>query len=111
MSRELTESDIFVLLANRRRRLALRVLRESSTPLPAGELSDRIAKREYEEPTVNDRRSIYLSLYHDHLPRLDEAGVAVYDEDEGSVAPGLNFDSITRALREVNRQDLPWSDE
>jgi len=51
----------------------LRVLRESSTPLPAGELSDRIAKREYEVPTVNDRRSIYLSLYHDYLPRLDDA--------------------------------------
>lgn len=111
MSRELTESDTFVLLANRRRRLALRVLRASSTPLPAGELADRIAEREYEEPTVNDRRSIYLSLYHNHLPRLDDAGVVVYDETEGTVAPGLNFDSITRALSDVNSQDLPWSDE
>lgn len=111
MPRELTESDVFVLLANRRRRLALRVLRESATPLAQGELADRIAEREYEEPTVNDRRSIYLSLYHNHVPRLDDAGVVVYDETEGTVAPGLNFDRITRVLHEVNRQDLPWSDE
>lgn len=110
MTHELTESDIFVLLADRRRRVLLRILQETSTPLTIGEVSDRIGDREYENPTVNERRTVYLSLYHHHLPRLDEAAVIAYDGAEGTVAPGLNFDSLVRVLEEVTERELPWSD-
>lgn len=111
MSRELTESDIFVLLAKRRRRLLLRVLRESTTPLTAMELAERIGNREYEAPTAEDRHTVHLSLHHNHLPRLDDAEVVVFDANEGTVAPGLNFDTLVRVLDEVNEGDLPWTDE
>lgn len=107
MPPEPLESEILVLLAKRRRRLLLRVLQESSTPLTPRELADRIGKREHENPTDTDRRTIHLSLHHNHLPRLEEAGVIVYD---GTVTPGLNFDSFIHVLGEVTERERPWSD-
>lgn len=102
---------MFVLLAKRRRRQLLRILWESTTPQTARELAERIGEREYESPSIKDQRLIYLSLYHSHLPRLDEADVIVYDEDEGTVVPDVNFDSLVRVLERVGTQDKPWSDE
>ena len=110
MSREPAESDVFVLLAKRRRRLALRVLQESSTPLTAMELARRIGDREDGSSSATDVTAIYLSLYHNHLPRLAEADVVSYDVDEGTVYPGLNFDALVRVLEGVSDRDLPWSD-
>lgn len=110
MSSTLPESQILVLLAKQRRRLLCRVLRESTTPLPAGELADRIAEREFETPTPADRRTVYCSLHHNHLPRLDEADVVAYEATEGSVAPGLHFDCVMDVLGEVTDRERPWSD-
>lgn len=111
MPEEPPEPDIFVLLANRRRRLLLRVLREASTPLSTAEVAERIVERECENPSTGDRRAVYLALHHDHLPRLDDAGVITYGEDEGAVAPAVNFDTVVRVLEGVTERDLPWSDQ
>ena len=111
MPQELSESDTFVLLAKRRRRLALRVLQESISPLGATELAERIAVREFEDPSSEETTTVYLSLYHNHLPRLAGADAVTYDSDEGTVYPGLNFDALVRMLERVNERDLPWSDE
>lgn len=110
MPRELTESDVFVLLTNRRRRALLEVVRESSTPLSTTRIAERIGERECTDPSDEDRRAIYLSLYHHHLPRLDEADVVVYDADEGTVTPGLNFDDLVGVLDEVSERNLTWAD-
>lgn len=106
----MAESEIFVLLANRQRRLLLRVLQESTTPLRTITLAKRMAERAYENPTVEDRRTIYLSLYHNHLPRLEEADVIVHHGDEGTIVPDVNFDDVVRILESAHEQDLPWSD-
>lgn len=105
MEPELTEPDICVLLAKRHRRLLLRILRESGASLTTVELANRIAERAYEHPSASDQRNVYLALYHDHLPRLEEAGVIVYDESEGTVAPDRNFDRLVRFVEEANGRD------
>ena len=104
-----TESDIFALLAKRRRRSALRILRESSTTLTAIELSHRIAMREHERPTTDEIRAIHLTLYHNHLPRLHEAGVLEFDPVQGTVSPGEHYGTLIDFLEEVTVEDLPWS--
>lgn len=111
MEPELTEPDIFVLLAKRERRLLLEALWRSTPPLTTVELANRIAERTYERPSSEQQRDVYLELYHNHLPRLEEADVIVYDEKDGRVAPDRNFDRLLRFVEEANEQRLSWSDE
>ena len=111
MSNEMLESDVFVLLAKRRRRLALQVLQRSTTPLQVSLLAERIGDYEHENPTAEDVRTICLTLYHVHLPKLEEASVISCDRNEGTVHPGLNFQRLIRALEAVTEADMPWSDQ
>lgn len=111
MSENITESDIFVLLAERRRRLAIEVLRQASSPISVETLADRIGHREYQNPSAEQLRTIYIALYHVHLPRLEDADVVRYDRDGGTVYPGRNFDALVRVLAETTDRDEPWSDD
>lgn len=111
MPTDLSEPEMFVLLSKQRRRQLIKILHESSTPLTAIELAKRIAAREGENPTTDDLRTIHLSLYHNHIPRLEEADVVEYDEKMGTVRPGRNFRVPLRFLENVREMDLPWSDE
>lgn len=110
MPEELPESDMFVLLAKRRRRLALEVIQESQSTLPTEELANRLVDREFENATADDVQSVCLTLRHNHLPRLDESNVVEYDAAEGTVHPGVNFDTLLRVLERARAEDLAWSD-
>lgn len=110
MHEELPESDMFVLLAKRRRRLALEILQESPSALTTEELTNRLVDREFENATVDDVQSVRLTLHHNHLPQLDESNVVDYDAAEETVHPGVNFDSLLRILERARARDLAWSD-
>lgn len=111
MTRDAPESKIFVLLAERRRRLIIEILQESTTPITIAELAKRIGKREYENPTSEANQSIYLTLYHNHLPRLAEADVVEYNQKKGTVHPGINFDTLFRMIERAEEMDLSWTGE
>ncbi|MDS0473864.1 hypothetical protein [Natrinema sp. 1APR25-10V2] len=111
MSQKLSESDIFVLLSKRRRRLILRILRESTTPLSTTELANRVGEAEQENPSNEDLCHVSLALSHNHLPRLDEADVVSHDRNDATVHPGSNFGILVRVLERVDERELPWSDE
>jgi hypothetical protein len=110
MPSELTESDILVLLSERRRRILLRILQESNAPLSLDEVANRIAERTPPRPTEAGRGNVRLSLHHNPLPRLAEADAIVYDESEGTVVPGPNFDILVRTLEKTTERERPWSD-
>lgn len=105
MPAELTETDVFVLLSKRRRRLALRILQEYTTPLTVRELTELIGECEYEDPSADSLHAIHISLSHNHLPRLEQADIVEYDRDGGTVSPGLNFDVLTDALEGMSGSD------
>lgn len=111
MPTKLPESESLILLAKRRRRILLRILSESSTPLSIEELAERIGERESEDLTTNQHDSIRISLYHNHIPRLEEAEVILYDEEADTVAPYQNFDSLVHVLESMTAEDLPWSSD
>ena len=100
---DLSESDAFALLAHRRRRLLLRLLQDYSTPFSLAELATLVAECEYENPSVDLRRVVYVSLYHTHLPKLEEAGVILHDPDRGTVTEGPTFDVLVDVLAGTNR--------
>lgn len=104
------ESKIFALLAKRRRRRLLRALEAADPPLRASELAELIAERADADATQDDRRQIYISIHHNHLPRLEAADVVAYDEETETVEPDLHFERLVRVLDEADERDLPWSD-
>jgi DNA-binding transcriptional ArsR family regulator len=85
----LSKDDVFSLLSNRRRRLALHYLRRSSGSASVRELSRQIAAWENgveaDELTYKQRKRVYTSLHQTHLPKLDDSAVVAYDRDRGTV--------------------------
>lgn len=83
--------EAFGLLANRRRRLLLEVMRTYGEPLTLPDAAEEVAVRETGRPIPNispERvHEIYLSLYHDHLPRLVDADLLEYDQERDMVTP------------------------
>jgi len=74
---------VYHLLSNQRRREAIECVRSRAEAVAVRELSEVIAAAETgESPPPRDvRESVYASLHQTHLPKLDDAGVVVYDRD------------------------------
>lgn len=79
------------VLAERRRRLTLRVVREHDEALTLPDVADEVAVRENGCPLTElsgeTVAEIYISIYHDHLPRLVELGLLEYDQRRDLVSP------------------------
>ena len=86
-----TVDEAFGLLADERRRLLLSVMRTYGEALTLPDAAEEVAVREtgQQVPNISAERvhEIYLSLYHDHLPRLVEAGLLEYDQERDLVTP------------------------
>lgn len=85
----LSDDDVFEVLYNRRRRDVLRYMREHDGTATVGELAEYIAAKE-NDTTVQqlssyERKRVYVGLYQNHLPMMDDVGVADYDKDRGTV--------------------------
>ena len=86
-----TVDEAFGLLADQRRRLLLSVMQTYGEALTLPDAAEEVAVRETGEqvPNISPERvhEIYLSLYHDHLPRLVDAGFLEYDQERDLVTP------------------------
>ncbi len=85
-------SDALQLLSVRRRRVTLRVVREYDDELTLPDLAEEVAIRESHKPipeispeTVTE---VYISLYHDHMPRMVDTGLLEYEQERDLVSPG-----------------------
>ena len=86
---ELTASDLHSLLAVERRRLVLDILTGTTSTVELDNLATMIAKRE-DGSDAADKDTIErvtIELHHNHLPRLDDAGLVSYDPDSYTVDP------------------------
>lgn len=77
-------SRAFSVLANTRRRQAIRYLGRHRS-LSLATLADGVAEREADAPLreVDEGtvREVYLSLYHTHVPKLEDADIVAYDQE------------------------------
>ena len=82
--------EVMRALAAQRRRLLLEVLlthdQELTLPDAAEEVAQREANRSITELSAERIANVYISLYHDHLPRLVDAGLLEYDQEHDLVA-------------------------
>lgn len=85
----ITQGDVFEVLCNRRRRRVVAYLQECGGKATAGELAEVIAAAEEGIPVDRvssaERKRVYVSLYQNHLPVMDDASVVDYDADRKTV--------------------------
>ncbi|NHX35162.1 MULTISPECIES: DUF7344 domain-containing protein [Halolamina] len=95
----LPESEIYEVLANRRRRATIQQLSDGVYPttIELHELSEAVAAAEAgtSPPPRALRESVYSSLHQTHLPKLEELGVVRYDRETAEV-------SLQPRARDVN---------
>jgi hypothetical protein len=100
---------VFEMLGNRRRRYVVFYLHEAGGPVHLEALAEQIAAWIEGVPIERLSRevyqSVYVSLYQSHLPKLAEAGVIEYDEEEKHVRPSdrlREFGPVFDATRSGN---------
>lgn len=81
---------VFESLSSPRRRCTLACLHEHVTPMPLDQLAGKIAAWELHAPIEdideNNIKTIHVSLYHVHVPKLADAGLVEYDPEHKTVA-------------------------
>ncbi len=109
----LPEGEIYAILANGRRREALRRLTEAGDGVVSlDELATAIAAGETGQspPPRAARESVRGSLHQTHLPKLDELGVVGYDRDAGSVHLREGAREVDRYLTVFTPYGLSWGE-
>lgn len=103
--------DVFELLSDERRRTALYALAQEGAQTSSLErLADEVVDRELARGHVTGPlhgREVKIALAHNHLPRLDEAGLVEYDHDAGEVTKRAFGPGFETFLRSVDRLDRP----
>ncbi|WP_114579504.1 ArsR family transcriptional regulator [Saliphagus sp. LR7] len=87
------EERLCKLLADSTNRTILTVLNEAAQDLSVNEIATELVSRNEapSQPTDEDRlQRVMLSLHHNHLPRLAEAGVIRYNRDTHRVRYGAH---------------------
>lgn len=99
---ELSESDIFDILRNSRRRAVIAYLRRNGGKAPLNEVTEHVAAAEYdidaEEVSSDQHKCVYTGLYQCHLPRLEKFDVVDFDRDEKSVSLADNASRVESYL-------------
>ena len=94
--------DLFGVLGNERRRLAIEIVDDASTPVALGELAERIAARQLGKPqgalSSSERKAVYTNLYQIHRPKLEDVGAIAVD-DRKRVSAGEEIDIFLAHLR------------
>lgn len=98
--------DVLEALRSERRRHALAVLAEHSTPLTLADLADEVAIREHAAPideiAAEDVQRVYLDLYHAHVPKLVELDVLEYHQEGDLVTPTENVGRVVAIMHDVH---------
>jgi len=81
----LTESERYRLLSEKRRRVALGVLAERTTPVGIDELAAEIVSRESDSEDSEHVERVATLLHHNHLPKLSDSGIIDYDSSANVV--------------------------
>ncbi|MFC6988832.1 DUF308 domain-containing protein [Haloplanus sp. GCM10025708] len=99
---EPTEHEIFDIIANRRRRYALRALAGSNSGISLGALAERVAAREngttVDRVSTDERKRVYTALQQSHIPKMERTGVVRFDQETARVVPTTYLDAVDQYL-------------
>jgi len=107
----LTVQTVVDLLRSPRRRHTIRILADQSpdNPVALVDLAEAVARREIENEELDDltHKSVYVSLYQTHLPKLEEYGVVtteLEESDDGHVFPRKHTQTLADILAHIDSQ-------
>lgn len=85
---------------SRRRYLCYTLLEDTEWSLD--DLASKIAAWESDVPAgavpEDEKRNVYISLYHAHVPKLVEDSIVTFDEDSRTISMGPNAIQVLQAL-------------
>lgn len=106
----LQRDEIFDLMSNHRRRYAIHYCKQNDTPVSLSDLAEQVAAWEHEkdvaELSADERKTVYTSLQQTHLPRLDRAGVVIFEN--GDVELTEQVKQLDIYLDIVPKGSIPW---
>lgn len=80
-------TDYLAVLDDRHRRAAVGILAANDRPATLSSLAAEVAAEIREETSERDVERVKIELHHNHLPKLDEAGVLGYRSESHRVVP------------------------
>lgn len=108
----LSQTEIFDLLRNKRRRSVVRYLLEHDQSSSLSDVAEHIAADEnditVQELSSAQRKRVYIGLYQCHLPKMDSLGVIAYDKDRGTIELQ---DSATQLLPYLDGENEEGADD
>ncbi|WP_224268006.1 DUF7344 domain-containing protein [Haloprofundus salinisoli] len=105
---DLSPTEIFSLLSNKRRRYALYYLTTQLGAIHLGELAEQLAIWEG-EPTTDHYHRIYVGLLHNHLSALTHADVVEYDADKELITISDGIRAVRPYLDLAECEDMSHS--
>ncbi|MFP9193776.1 DUF7344 domain-containing protein [Natronosalvus vescus] len=110
MSREPIEFDtILDLCRDQHRRIVLAVLAEEHRSLTLDDLSKAILKYNHQTPVTAASEEVLteirLTLYHEHIPKLESEGIIEYDTERQHVVPTKQLDQLNPSLFAIIEAD------
>lgn len=109
----LTQSVIYSVISNDRRRYVLRVLREESREVYLREMAERVAAWENDESveavTTQERRRVETALRQFHLPKMDDAGFVTYNDRRKTVRLAVPASAFTDYLDPQPAENYRWN--
>lgn len=89
VEQRLSDDKVFHLLQNRRRRDVIRYLSDAEGKVSMRDIAEQVAAWEHDTSVraldSDQRQRVYIPLYQNHLPKLDEEGVIEYNQSRGTV--------------------------
>lgn len=102
------------LLSSRYRRYTLYSLAMFTTPVSLARVADHVTELLFgvsAEEAPDERLDVYMRLYHNHIPRLADADVVVYDQREDTLDLGPNVVLLESMLEHLFEGELPKRSE
>ena len=102
---EILELDnVFEALSHPRRRYLLYTLLEDDE-WSLWEIAEKIASWESEPqdppPSADPITDVYISLYHNHIPKLVDADIIAFSETDETLTPGSNATQVLTVLQQA----------
>lgn len=98
------DEDLVACLSNPRRRYAVWYLQQHSNPVPVATLAAEITAWEQDTSTTTVSQDaverVRIALHHNHLPRLEAAGIVEHDTEREQV----EATDCTRMAERLRRQ-------
>lgn len=98
--------ELFDVLSNQRRRVLLYSLQAAELPISVDELTTELvaweARQSVPDRSCDDRDAIEISLLHNHLPKMAEAGLVKYDDTERRVLFANQTDELQAHLLKIS---------